>query len=139
MINIQEARNLANNKKEIKGGQTTTSNVNQYQQFLNTIKLEFDEENIKDQALDQQQMTIGDQLVVLAQFKAEFKGDLSCNARKLDNENLNEKRIADILHVKDEEDQESGETSEWMTKLNQHFFEQSSISQASFSEPNQKS
>lgn len=85
---------------------------------MNTIKLEFDEENIRDQALDQQQMTIGNQLVVLARFKAEFKGDLSCNAKKLENKNLNEKWIADIFHVRDEEGPESDKTSKWMSILN---------------------
>ena len=69
---------------------------------MNMVKLEFDEENLRDQALDQQQMMIGSQLLVLARFKAQFKGELSGNAANLEDRNLNKKWIADILHVRDE-------------------------------------
>ena len=45
---------------------------------------------------------IGNQLAVLACFKGEFIGDLSCNAINIQDDNLNMNWISDILHVKDE-------------------------------------
>ena len=72
---------------------------------------------------------IGTQLLALAQFKAEFKGELSCNGRNLQDGNLNMQWIGDMLHArKDLEDKNSDE----LNKLNRWFVQSQPIKKFKF-------